>query len=81
MIGYPRKTLKGMCVFLFRDFQIDSQGNLILCCRTQANSIKFGNLKEENMCSILEKEEIKYIKKAHLKDLPYEICDRCSIGY
>jgi MoaA/NifB/PqqE/SkfB family radical SAM enzyme len=80
-ILYPKKKLKGMCVFPFRDFQIDAQGNLILCCRTQANSIKFGNLKKEKMCDILEKKEIKYIKKAHLENLPFEICDRCSVGY
>jgi len=70
-----------MCVFPFKDFYINSEGNLILCCRTLANSTKFGNLKEEKMCSILDKKEIKYIKKAHLEDLPFKVCDICSIGY
>ena len=81
MIGYPKKILKGMCVFPFRDFQVDAEGNLILCCRTLANSTKFGNVKEEKMSEILKKKEIEYIKKVHLKDLPFEVCDRCTRGY
>ena len=80
-IKYPRKSLKGSCIYPFRDFQINSKGELVLCCRTIVNPIVFGNLTQEKMDEILQKEKFKYLQKAHLEDLPFEICDHCSVGY
>jgi len=80
-ILYPKPKLKGMCVFPFRDFQVNSKGELILCCRTLANSYVLGDLKKEKMDNILNTKKVKYIKKAHLEDLPFEICDRCNRGW
>lgn len=81
-ITYPRKKLKGMCVFIFRDFQINAKGELILCCRTQVNPIVLGNLKNQTLDEILETSKIiKIYKEAHLKDLYFEPCEFCTVGY
>jgi len=80
-IKYPRKSLKGSCIYPFRDFQVNSKGELVLCCRTIVNPIVFGNLIYEKMDEILQKKEFKYLQKAHLEDLSFEVCDHCSVGY
>jgi radical SAM protein with 4Fe4S-binding SPASM domain len=80
-IKYPIKKLKGICIYPFRDFQINSKGELVMCCRTLVNPTIFGNLIENKMEEILNTKKFKYFQKAHLEDLPLDICDKCSAGY
>jgi radical SAM protein with 4Fe4S-binding SPASM domain len=79
-IFYPKREVKGLCTFNFKDIFINNQGNLISCCRRLARPEEFGDLKVQSIDEVFNTKKMKVFKEAHLNNKPFELCDKCSYG-
>ncbi len=78
----PKKRTHLKCFLPTNGVVINHAGNVILCCDDYLGSIKFGNLKNESILEIWQKENFKKIRK-ELREgiLRLEICKKCKGGY
>ncbi len=75
----PKKLTHLKCFLPTNCVVINHTGNVILCCDDYLGSIKFGNLKNESILEIWQKESSKKIRK-ELREgiLRLEICKKCK---
>jgi len=75
----PKKLTHLRCFLPTNALVINYAGNVILCCDDYLGSIKFGNLKNESILEIWQKENSKKIKE-ELREgiLRLEICKKCK---
>lgn len=58
---------------------IDYQGNMVLCCNDYSSTIKFGNIKENDLYEIWRHKKYIQIRKEIMNgNFLYEICKKCS---
>ncbi len=81
LIWYPRKYMKGLCVWGFDHVYINKDGDIISCCRKVVRTIKFGNLLEKSFEEIFYSTKYNAFRKAHLEGKKLGFCDYCTQGW
>lgn len=79
-IWYPRREMKGLCVWGFDTIYIDKNSNIISCCRQVTHPIIFGNLANQSFEAIYNGEAMRNFRDNHISNKPLPICDNCSMG-
>jgi len=72
------------CRSLWHTFNLDSQGNFVLCCRDYESKYILGNIQTDTFVAIQKSPILKRFQRLHLKysqaKLP-QICQKCNFPY